>query len=65
MAKYPGAYADHDPKDWEYDFGPVEYTGEVASPYINKVMDDIEKKAFPNGKEAFQKENRSAKARKT
>ena len=45
-----------DPSNWEYDCGPVEFKGEIASPYINSVVDDLVKKAFPNGREAFQKQ---------
>jgi len=45
-----------DPSNWEYDCGPVEFHGEVASPYINEIFDEITKKAFPEGKNAYQKQ---------
>jgi hypothetical protein len=45
-----------DPSNWEYDGGTENFTGEIASPYINSVADDLMKKAFPNGREAYQKE---------
>jgi hypothetical protein len=56
MAKYPGAYVDHDPNDWEYDFGPTEHTGEIASPHINSILDGIMKEAFPQGRTAAQEQ---------
>jgi hypothetical protein len=61
MAKYPGAYVDHDSKDWEYDYGPAESAGEIASPHINSVLDGIMKEAFPNGRTAAQEEQQKAK----
>ena len=45
-----------DPSNWEYDCGPEKFTGEIASPYINEVMDEITRRAFPEGKEAYQKQ---------
>jgi hypothetical protein len=39
---------------WEYDFGPAEYTGEIASPHINSILDGIMKEAFPQGRTAAQ-----------
>jgi hypothetical protein len=45
-----------DPSNWEYDGGPENFTGEIASPYINSVADDLMKRAFPEGKEAYQKQ---------
>ena len=45
-----------DPKNWEYDFSDASFTGEIASPHINSLSDDLIKQAFPNGKEAYQKE---------
>ena len=49
-----------DPSKWEYDGGPENFSGEIASPYINSVADDIMKNAFPEGVEAFQKERQKA-----
>jgi hypothetical protein len=62
MGKYPGAYVDHDSKDWEYDFGPAESTGEIASPYINSVLDGITKEAFPEGRTAAQEQKQPSEA---
>jgi hypothetical protein len=45
-----------DPSNWEYDGGPANFTGEIESPHINSVADDLIKQAFPKGKEAFQKQ---------
>jgi hypothetical protein len=45
-----------DPSNWEYDGGPEKFNGEIASPYINSVADDLMKRAFPEGKEKYQKE---------
>jgi len=56
--------SDADPKDWEYDFGPPTFTGEIASPYINEVLDDIFDEAFPDGVEAFQKQRAAEDAKK-
>jgi hypothetical protein len=56
MAEKAGLCMDADPKNYEYDCGPSTFTGKVASPYIQGVLDEISKKAFPDGKEAFLKE---------
>ncbi|MDR0320996.1 MAG: hypothetical protein LBI28_05790 [Treponema sp.] len=45
-----------DPSNWEYDGGSENFTGEIASPYINSVLDDLTKQAFPDGVEAYQKQ---------
>ena len=50
-----------DPSNWEYDFGPETFTGEIASPYINSVIEDLEKQAFPEGREACQKQQAAEK----
>lgn len=44
------------PSSWEYDGGPENFSGEVASPYIKSVLDGISKEAFPDGVEAYQKQ---------
>jgi hypothetical protein len=49
-----------DPSKWEYDCGPENFTGEIASPYINMVADDLVKQAFPDGVEAYQKQRAAA-----
>ena len=54
MAEKKIAY--DDPSNWEYDGGPKEYTGEIASPYIRKITEDLIKQAFPEGREAYQRE---------
>jgi len=48
----------YDPDNWEYDGGSSNWTGdtEKLSPYIKEVMENIEKQAFPEGKEAYQKQ---------
>ena len=49
-----------DPSNWEYDGGSGDFKGEIASPYINTVADDLMKQAFPEGREAFQKQQADA-----
>lgn len=46
------------PDNWEYDGGLPNWTGDTdkLSPYIKEVMESIEKKAFPEGKEVYQKQ---------
>jgi hypothetical protein len=56
MAEQKSGFVEHDTKDFEYDFGPTESTGEIASPHINSVLDGIMKEAFPEGRTAFQEE---------
>jgi len=47
-----------DPDNWEYDGGSPNWTGdtEKLSPYIKEVMENLKKQAFPEGKEAYQKQ---------
>ena len=47
-----------DPSNWEYDGGPSNFKGEIASPHINSIADDLMKQAFPEGKEVFQEQRR-------
>ena len=60
-SKYPGAFVEHDPEGWEYDCGPTEFTGEIASPHINTVLDGLMNEAFPEGREAYQKQQQAAR----
>ena len=62
-SKYPGAYVDHGDIEYEYDCGPENFTGDFSklSPHIQEVADDLTKQAFPEGKEAFQKERAAKK----
>jgi len=55
-----------DPENWEYDGGSPNWTGdtEKLSPYIKEVMENIEKQAFPEGKEAYQKQRQEAEKNK-
>ena len=48
-----------DPSKWEYDGGAENFTGEIASPYINSVADELVRQAFPEGKEAYQKQRQA------
>jgi len=43
-------YVAHDSKDWEYDFGPSNFTGEIADKEIEAVLDDIFKEAMGEDK---------------
>jgi hypothetical protein len=54
--KSESGFVEHDTKNWEYDCGPTEFKGEIASPYINSVFDNIAKQAFPEGRTAYQEE---------
>ena len=58
--KYQGAFVDHGDTEYEYDGGPANFTGEIASPHINSVADGIMKAAFPDGVEAFQKQRQNS-----
>jgi len=51
------------PSNWEYDGGSSNWTGnpENLSPYMKKISDEITQKAFPEGKEAFQKKRQGKK----
>jgi len=52
-----------DPSNWEYDGGSSNWTGnsDNLSPYMKQVSDEITKKAFPDGIEAFQKQREKKK----
>ena len=50
-----------DPENWEDDCGHENFTGEIASPHINSVADGLMKQAFPEGKEAYQKQRADEK----
>jgi len=52
-----------DPSNWEYDSGSTNWTGDTdnLSPHMKEISDEITKKAFPNGIEAFQKEREGKK----
>jgi hypothetical protein len=52
-----------DPSNWEYDGGDPNWTGdrEKLSPYMQSVEDNLMKQAFPEGKEAFQKQQTAKK----
>jgi hypothetical protein len=54
MAKYPGAYVDHNPDDWEYDGGSPDWTGDIEKlpPYIREIQEKLVKEAFGDSKEA-------------
>jgi hypothetical protein len=47
-SKYSGAYVDHGSKEYEYDCGSPDFTGdkEKLSPYIQNIQDQIVKDAF-------------------
>ena len=47
-----------DPENWEYDGGASNWTGDPnnLSPYMKEISDRLTKAAFPEGKEAFQKQ---------
>lgn len=52
-----------DPSDWEYDGGSQNWTGDFdrLPPHIRDVFGGLEKQAFPDGKEAFQKQREGKK----
>jgi hypothetical protein len=47
-----------DPSNWEYDCGSENWTGEFDKlpPYIQEVANNLTKQAFPDGVEAYQKQ---------
>jgi len=49
-----------DPENWEYDGGSSNWTGNYdnLSSYIKEVMENIEKQAFSEGKEACKKQRK-------
>jgi hypothetical protein len=51
-----------DSVNWEYDGGFPNWIGAFKnlSPYIKDVMENIEKQAFPKGKEAYQKQRQES-----
>lgn len=53
----------YDPSNWEYDGGSPNWTGdpENLSPYMKELSDKLTREAFPDGKEAFQKERAGKK----
>ena len=52
-----------DPSKWECDGGSSNWTGnpDNLSPYMKQVSDEITKRAFPDGIEAFQKQRAEQK----
>jgi hypothetical protein len=52
-----------DPSNWEYDCGPANFTGDFDKlpPYIQQVANDLTKQAFPDGVEAYQKQQATKK----
>lgn len=57
-SKYPGAYVDHGSKEFEYDCGSPDFTGDFDKlpPYIQDVANQIHEAAFGN-KEATETES--------
>jgi len=56
-----------DLENWEYDGGSPNWTGDYnnLSPYIKEAMENIEKQAFPERKEAYQKQRQESEKNKT
>ena len=52
-----------DPSNWEYDGGASNWTGnpDNLSPAMKELSDKLTKEAFPEGREAFQKERTKKK----
>jgi len=52
-----------DPDNWEYDGGSENWTGDPnnLSPYMKEISDNLSKQAFPEGREAYQKQQAGKK----
>jgi len=52
-----------DPSNWEYDCGSPNWTGDPdnLSPAMKEISDNLTKQAFPEGREAYQKQQQAAR----